>query len=218
MRTYWHLIGAVTAMIAVPICIAVLVHFTFPEWFPAKTASHQDPADVKIVGDDGGHGSGVHIGNGYIITAAHVLDTEQGYTVKAHSGQVYNAITLWKAIEYDVALMRVDKPRLASADLDCAPLKVGDELVSKGNPYDLQFLTMRGYVASIVGKIARWHDAIIADISIAPGMSGGPVFNSRGHVVGINVGVRMASTGLGRAPTRFGVVVPSSAICALLTR
>lgn len=217
MRSWLQIIAAIIGLlIVVPIAFAVAIDIIRTNTQIA--AFPLDPSDVKIMAEDKGHGSGVHVGNGYIITAAHVISTEQKYTVKAHSGRVYNAVTLWASTDYDVALMYVEKPRLVTSSLDCSPLKVGDDLVSKGNPYDLQFLTMRGYVASIVGNIARWRDAVIADLSIAPGMSSGPVFNLSGDVVGINVGVRMASTGLGRAPTRFGVIVPSSAICKLLAR
>jgi len=51
------------------------------------------------------------------------------------------------------------------------------------------------------------------DATVAGGMSGGPVINDAGHVVGITVGAMQFGMGL----VGIGTVVPGSAICRVLS-
>lgn len=186
---------------------------------PPKAATPTATAFVKVV-DEGGHGSGVHIGNGYILTAAHVADDFKDMTIVDTLGVKRTAKTLWQNVAEDVALMRVEGfDGLAAAQLDCSPSPVGQRISAVGNPRDLDNVTMYGRVASDVRTIGPWRHGIAVDMTIIPGMSGGAVLNDAGSVVGLAVGaMNLATTPLAGDLVGLGTVVPASTICALMAR
>lgn len=164
----------------------------------------------------GGHGSGVILDGGYVLTAAHVarispdkimISTDQGKdTVRAE--------VLWINNEYDVALLKIRDDKflrgVGSADIDCREMPVGTEVRAEGNPFDVKFVSQWGKVGSLPQPMGHWRVAISIGAPLAPGMSGGPVYGPDGRVVGINVGV----AGVGG----FYVAVPSSTACMLMGR
>jgi serine protease Do len=91
--------------------------------------------------------------------------------------------------EHDLALVRVEAhglPALALGDSDA--IRPGDSIVAIGNPFGLEDTVSNGLVS------ARRHvdaDVEILQISapIAPGSSGGPIFNDRGEVIGVATAV-----------------------------
>lgn len=178
---------------------------------------------VKVAKPDGGHGSGVHIGGGIVITAAHV--TKKGVdTVSFESGFSQKATPLWQNADYDVAAIKIKNIPQRSAVLDCTAHDVGENITAMGNPGNLEFVALRGY---IVGKarpaLPEWKEVIPADISAAGGISGGPVFDDTGAVVGIVVGGMLAPLAKNgevydMSQTGLAYVVPGSTICMLLGR
>lgn len=181
---------------------------------PTNQASHT----VKLVLPSG-HGSGVHIGNGYIVTAAHVVGGETGLTLKSSAGDVQKGTVLWANKTYDIALIKAERPaRMASANLDCRNAEVGERVSAEGNPVALEFVTAYGAIAGSPREIGPWKSAFVVDGTIVMGMSGGGVFDAKGNVVGIAVGVMSVPVGFGASLTGFGAVVPSSVVCALLAR
>lgn len=200
--------------------------------YPIETASVPqiafDPMTtvVKVNVPGGGHGSGVHIGGGIIITAAHV--TKGGVeTVSFESGVKEKATVLWQNEDYDVAAIRFAPDATVvtrAAVLDCTTHVDGDAVTARGNPGILDFVSLRGYVAGKVREQApSWKEVFIADISGAGGISGGPVFDDTDAVVGIVVGgmlTPLARNGEAYDMSQTGLtyVVPGSTICMLLGR
>lgn len=211
--TGWF-VGIVTALAL--LAIGCLV-FTAS---PPKAAPPTATAFVKVIDGKGGHGSGVHIGKGYVLTAAHVVEQAAEMTLVDTLGVKRTADVLWKNSGQDVALMHVEGfDGLSSANLDCSPSPVGQRIWAVGNPRDLDNVTMYGRVASDVRSIGPWHDGIAVDMTIIPGMSGGAVLNDAGSVVGIAVGaMNMATSPLAGDLVGLGTVVPASTICALMAR
>lgn len=188
-----------------------------------------------------GLGSGVYIGNGLILTAAHVVadathcqrrsfdsftakvcdPSFPAYvTLRSDVGDIQQGEVLWLNKQYDIAAVRPANPRRFSASaLACRPVEMGEQITAEGNPFGLQFITMHGYAAGAVTEYApNWKSAFITDISMASGMSGGGVYDAYGDVIGIGVGVVDPHGGPQGSTSGFAFVVPSSEICRLLGR
>lgn len=164
------------------------------------------------------HGSGVHIGGGYILTAAHVADGGTGMKAITDTGASRDVEVLWLNKDYDIALLRIaDYADVAVAPLSCAPLAIGTPYTAYGNPGSVEFVSASGTVVGKAEKRGPWKEVVTIDGTLVMGMSGGPVVY-RGNVVGISVGVQSVQLGFSSAITGFGFVVPGSAICGLLAR
>lgn len=149
-----------------------------------------------------GVGSGVIVDpNGYILTNAHVVrdGKAQSLEVLFEDGEKLPGKVLWADSDLDLAVVKVDKTNLPAAKLgDSDSLEVGEIAIAIGNPLGLDF--QRSVTAGIISGLNRtidvasrtmsgqntMNDLIQTDASINKGNSGGPLFNSRGEVIGIN--------------------------------
>lgn len=165
-----------------------------------------------------GHGSGVSIGDGYIITAAHVVGTEKTVTLKTSDGSIRPATVLWASKEYDIALVRTDPDRLGKARLECRVAAEGEPIISMGNPLALEFVSAYGKIAGSPRELAHWKSVYVTDITTIMGQSGGPVFDADGDLIGITVGVMVAPVGFSGSFVGYGFAVPSRSVCDLLGR
>lgn len=195
------------------LCVAMSGYATYSQ-LPQSPAPAGSSVEILI---KGGIGSGVHIGNGYILTAAHVAEDNATVTVKDDKGDTHDGKVLWSNKDYDIALVRTDDT-MASAQLDCRASKVGESITTRGNPMGVEFLTTWGHVAGKARKWGPWESVIFTDLTLAPGNSGGGVYDENGNVVGIAVGVMLTRVGVVPNLTGFSTVVPSSVICELLAR
>lgn len=175
------------------------------------------PAQVKLVTNTG-HGSAVHIGDGYYLTAAHVVLNAKELKIKTKDTLLRDATVLWANKEYDIALVKASGWGIDESPLLCAPVPVGTNIRAFGNPTLMEFVYSSGKIAGEPFTVGPWHSVYPVDITIVPGQSGGPVYNDRGQVIGITVGVFTLPTMMGMSITGFGAVVPSSTVCELLAR
>lgn len=181
---------------------------------PAVAAEAVASPHLKLISDEEGTGSGVHIGHGYVLTAAHV-GTMKGLTAKDDTGKVHKLTLLWANTDYDVALMRMDDAAsVAAAPLSCAPLSIGEHLRAYGNPLDVEYVYALGTVVGAPMKYLVWQSVVPVDMTIVHGMSGGGVVDDSGKVVGITVGVMLD----GYSMVGFGYIVPSQVACTLMGR
>ncbi|TIN83086.1 serine protease [Mesorhizobium sp.] len=186
-----------------------------------------------------GLGSGVYIGNGIIITAAHVVDSAirpvaardgngnaVAYgppTVKLVSdlGDVQEGEVLWINKDYDIAAVRPkNERRFTAASLACREPDVDEPIVAEGNPVGMEFLRFKGMVSGKAREyLPNWKSAYVIDVTISSGMSGGASYDASGDVIGINVGVADVHGEQGKAASGgMGFTVPSSVVCGLLGR
>ena len=180
-----------------------------------------DAATVRIELPDG-LGSGVAIGNGYILSAAHVVGKSKTVDIKLRDGEKGTADVLWTNEAYDIALLRTDVHTLP-ATISCIQAKVGAQITAVGNPLGMEFITAYGKIAGdarVMGD--KWKSAYVTDMTTVMGASGGPVFDDAGFLIGITVGVTSAplKTENGYIPSLvgFGFVVPSTVVCELMGR
>lgn len=196
------------------VCAAMFVLFLVSAQVPAPVPL---AGSVVYLGDARGHGSGVHLGNGYILTAAHVVRDEATMDVTTDSGVTIKGTVLWSNKAHDVALMRADVPA-RPAPLACREAVPGEDITIAGNPNDLKFIRTYGRVGGEAREYGPWKRVFVADATIIPGVSGGPTFDARGNVIGVNVGVMLVSAGYGASLARLGYVVPASVVCMLMAR
>lgn len=179
-----------------------------------------DPVETAVVKVElpTGHGSGTHIGDGYILTAAHVAGKETTVKLRSEGGEAVEGTVLWVNTAYDIALIKTDKDAFGSAPLSCSSAQRGETITAMGNPLGIEFVSSTGRIAGKARSVGPWKSVFVTDMTIVMGMSGGPVFNDAGEVIGITVGVMAANMGFSSSLLGFGYVVDSPSICGLLAR
>ncbi|SKA30910.1 serine protease Do/putative serine protease PepD [Consotaella salsifontis] len=207
-KRFWYGAFAISAVVA------------FAAVAPAPRAPLGAPAMSAVKVTAGASlGSGVHIGHGFILTASHVVGQEATASIKTSLGDAVDGVIMWTNAAYDIALIKIDDGSLpAAAHLDCRIPDIGEAIETVGNPLGLEFVTSWGRVSSVSGAAGRWGSAVMVDLSVSPGNSGGPVYDDDDDVVGIVVGDVIAPMGLASSLTGIGVVVPAKTACALLAR
>ncbi|MEZ2132445.1 MULTISPECIES: S1C family serine protease [unclassified Sinorhizobium] len=175
-------------------------------------------AAAVLIKLESGHGSGVHIGNGFVLTASHVADGSKAFKLQTVDGKTKDAEVLWTNKQYDISLLRTDPAGLPAATLKCEYAHDGEAIQAVGNPLSLEFVSAFGRIAGGNRSLGPWKSVLVTDITTVPGQSGGGVFDADGNLIGITVGVLNAQVGLGVSLTGFGAIVPSQAICDLMGR
>lgn len=192
--------------------------------YPAVAGSGAPPKAASIVKvvRPMGHGSGVHVGGGFFLTAAHVIDDAKTVSLKTSDNKTLPAEVLWRNVDYDIALLRAKPDGIAVSKLACRTVGDSEIIKASGNPLSLEFVSVYGHISGKARELAPWKSVYVTDLTTVMGMSGGPTFDERGEVIGITVGVAPAPLkyGNGWVPslTGFGMVVPSAEVCRLLGR
>lgn len=172
------------------------------------------PGATVRVSVSGGTGSGVILEGGYVLTAAHVVagSPDAIKLTNADGRSAVHVEVMWISTKYDLALIKVKDPDFLAASghatLECVLPPVGSDIRAEGNPLGVDFVSQWGKIGSSVQSIGRWAQAISIGAPLAPGMSGGPVYDLDGNVVGINVGGAVAGG--------FYIAVPSVTACMLM--
>lgn len=159
------------------------------------TREHQEVQSGKniSVNRSEGLGSGVLFSaDGKILTAAHVVHLADNIQVQLSTGETVGADVLSSITSSDIAVIKLKyvPENLTHVPLgDSDKLAVGEELFAIGAPQGLIHTFTAGHFSS-----RRIYDAteflpkmefLQTDAPLNPGNSGGPLFNSKGKVVGI---------------------------------
>lgn len=145
-------------------------------------------------------GSGFIISeDGLVVTNHHVIDGADEIEVVFQDGKRYPAKIKGSDEKTDVALLEIDSdhplPYVIFGNSDTA--EIGDWVVAIGNPFGLGGTVTSGIV-SARGRDIRsgpYDDFIQIDAPINRGNSGGPLFNTKGEVVGVNSAIYSPSGG-----------------------
>jgi serine protease Do len=135
--------------------------------------------------------------DGFIVTSNHVIDKSEQVLVRLLDDKTdYPASVVGKDAKTDIALLKIEagkklKPVFVG---DSDALQVGEWVLAIGNQFQLGQTVTAGIVSAKSRRVPSGssgpYDAFIqTDASINPGSSGGPLFNSRGQVVGINTAI-----------------------------
>ncbi|MDB2388530.1 DegQ family serine endoprotease [Alphaproteobacteria bacterium] len=145
-------------------------------------------------------GSGFIIDDtGYVITNNHVIDNAEKIMVILYDDTSFEATVVGKDPKTDVALLKIDpkKTKLKAVKFgDSNDLRVGDWVMAIGNPFGFGGTVTAGIVSARGRNLSgSYDDYIQTDASINRGNSGGPLFDMKGNVVGINTAIFSQSGG-----------------------
>jgi serine protease Do len=146
-----------------------------------------------------GQGSGFIVSaDGIILTNAHVVKDASEVTVKLTDRREFKAKVLGADPKTDVAVLKIEAKSLPVVALgNVKDLRVGEWVLAIGSPFGFENTVTAG-VVSAKGRSLPDDSAvpfIQTDVAVNPGNSGGPLFNSRGEVVGINSQIYSQSGG-----------------------
>jgi serine protease Do len=169
-----------------------------PPWFRNMPGMPQMP-DSPDQGPSRGLGSGFVVdADGVILTNAHVVDGADEVTVKFQNQREYTAKVLGVDKATDVAVLRVDAHDLPTVTTgDSTKARVGEWVVAIGAPFGLDNTVTSGIISAKSRSLPG--ESIVpfiqTDAAVNPGNSGGPLFNLKGEVIGINSQIYSRSGG-----------------------
>src|SRR3990172_5254824 len=150
-------------------------------------------------------GSGILISkDGEILTNYHVVRNADAIKVKLADQTEFEARLIGKDDRTDLAMIKIRRSggNLPFARLGSSShLDVGDWVMAIGNPFGLDHTVTAGIVSAkgrVIGA-GPYDNFIQTDASIHPGNSGGPLFNLKGEVIGINTAIIAGGQGVGFA-------------------
>ena len=160
-------------------------------------------------------GSGFLISaDGYIVTNNHVVApgaqgaTVDSITVTLTNREEYEAKLVGRDPATDLAVLKIaaKKPLPFVKFGDSTKARVGDWVVAIGNPFALSGTVTAGIISALHRGTGGTYDKFIqTDASINQGNSGGPMFDMRGNVIGINSQILSPSGG----NVGIGFAIPS---------
>ena len=156
----------------------------------AEVAAALLPSMVQIEAGFG-LGSGFVYEEGYVLTAAHVVEGSNSVAVRFADGNQSQGTVLGTDTVHDVAVIEVDTNDTPVAPLALdEPLVVGQLAVALGSPWGLEQTVTSGVVSAVDRPVASTNSVqvlIQTDASINPGNSGGALADRQGRVVGVNI-------------------------------
>ncbi len=170
-----------------------LRRFGFPFPFPGPDGFEDRMPERK------GQGSGFIISpDGLILTNHHVVDGADEIKIHLTDDREFNAKVIGSDAKTDVAVIKID-----GKDLPCVKLgnskdvKVGEWVAAIGAPFGLENTVTSGIVSAKSRNLPsdQFVPFIQTDAAVNPGNSGGPLFNMKGEVIGINSQIFSTSGG-----------------------
>jgi serine protease Do len=144
-------------------------------------------------------GSGFIISaDGFILTNAHVVDSADEILVRLTDKSEFKAKVIGADKRTDVALIKIEATGLPTLRIgDPNALKVGEWVVAIGSPFGFDNSVTAGIVSAKGRSLPQENFVpfIQTDAAVNPGNSGGPLFNLKGEVVGINSQIYSRSGG-----------------------
>ncbi len=144
-------------------------------------------------------GSGFFISaDGYIVTNNHVVDNASQVEVVTDDGQTLTATVVGTDKQTDLALLKVESDKkFPFVTLAKETPEIGQWVVAMGNPFGLGGTVTAGIISAEGRDIGEgpYDNFLQIDAPINRGNSGGPTFNLKGEVVGVNTAIFSPSGG-----------------------
>ncbi len=160
-------------------------------------------------GGEGGEGGGQKVNSlgsgfvidpsGYVVTNNHVIEDADDIEVVFPNGNKLKATLVGTDPKTDLSVLKVEpKAPLTSVRFgDSRQMRIGDWVMAIGNPFGLGGSVTLGIISARGRNInaGPYDNFIQTDAAINKGNSGGPLFNMRGEVIGINTAIISPSGG-----------------------
>lgn len=158
-----------------------------------------------------GSGFVIDAEKGLIVTNNHVIKDADEIRVIFNDDTTLDAKLVGGDEKTDLAVLKVEpgKHKLSAVPFgDSEKMRVGDWVVAIGNPFGLGGTVTAGIISARQRDIhaGPYDDFIQTDASINKGNSGGPMFNLKGEVIGINTAIYSPSGG----SVGIGFAIPSN--------
>ena len=164
-------------------------------------------------------GSGFIIAaDGFIVTNNHVIEGAEEVTVILQDDTALKAEIIGRDPKTDVAVLKVTTDRklpfVTFGDSDKA--RVGDWVIAIGNPFGLGGSVTAGIISARARNInaGPYDNFLQTDASINRGNSGGPLFNMKGEVIGVNTAIYSPAGG---GSVGIGFATPSNLASAVIS-
>jgi serine protease Do len=149
--------------------------------------------------------------DGMIVTNNHVVEGADKITVTLSDKREFDARLVGNDPATDLALLKIDATGLPVVKFgDSDKVRVGDPVIAVGNPFGLGGTVTAGIVSAKDRSIGagRYDDFLQIDAPINHGNSGGPTFNTKGEVIGVNTAINSPTGG----NVGIGFAIPSNLV------
>jgi len=150
----------------------------------------QIPNQPRVPTEQKSYGSAFFISqDGYLLTNRHVVDDAKKVIITLNDRRELDADVVGSDERTDVAVLKVKGdhfPALKTGNSDV--LRVGEPVLAIGSPFGFDYSASAGIVSATSRSMTMDSAVpfIQSDVALNPGNSGGPLFNQKGEVIGIN--------------------------------
>ena len=163
---------------------------------PRRNPRQPNPNQESPLRDLGQASGFIISADGYVITNAHVVQRADEVTVTLTDKREFKAKVIGSDERTDVAVLKIDTtglPKIVIGDSD--KVRVGEWVLAIGSPFGFENTVTAGIVSAKSRDTGDFVPFIQSDAAVNPGNSGGPLFNVRGEVIGINSQIFSGSGG-----------------------
>jgi serine protease Do len=167
-------------------------------------------------------GSGFIIKGNFIITNFHVVKNADKITITTHDNQTIEAVLVGQDEKTDLAVLKPKKLDKATKNLpflefgSSESARIGDKILAIGNPFNLGGTVTSGIISAKARNLegARYSEFLQIDAAINRGNSGGPTFNLKGEVIGVNTAIYTPNGG----NIGIGFAIPSDTVKQIIAQ
>lgn len=151
---------------------------------PRRAPKSGDESPLKNLGQGSGF---IFSTDGYVLTNAHVVANADEVIVTLTDKREFKAKVIGSDQRTDIAVLKLEATGLPKVTLgDSDKVRVGEWVMAIGSPFGFENTVTAGIVSAKTRETGEFVPFIQTDAAVNPGNSGGPLFNIKGEVIGIN--------------------------------